>query len=154
MEDLRGRGIVFEEYDLPDFKTVDGVSVRPDDNGTAWFKDTESNIIGIGTTHRLKRDRQGHFDASPAVVCHCHQWAMRFVAADRLCGPEAGTGRSIHVASVRPRGLHPCRSVSGRSGCHLEGANHEKPQTALSYSGSGAVDRRLWGRRDDDHGFR
>ena len=48
MHDLRARGVTFEEYDLPDFTTVDGVSVQPDGTKMAWFKDTEENIIGIG----------------------------------------------------------------------------------------------------------
>jgi hypothetical protein len=47
MAELRGRGLVFEEYDLPGFKTENGVM---DMNGfkAAWFKDTEGNILGIG----------------------------------------------------------------------------------------------------------
>lgn len=44
---LRANGIVFEEYDLPGLKTVDGVA---DAGGmkAAWFKDSEGNIIGLG----------------------------------------------------------------------------------------------------------
>ncbi len=44
--ELRSRGIVFEEYDFPGLKTVDGVA---DVGGAsaAWFKDTEDNIIGV-----------------------------------------------------------------------------------------------------------
>jgi predicted enzyme related to lactoylglutathione lyase len=44
--ELRSRGIVFEEYDVPGLKTVDGVA---DLGGVsaAWFKDTEDNIIGV-----------------------------------------------------------------------------------------------------------
>jgi predicted enzyme related to lactoylglutathione lyase len=44
--ELRSRGVVFEEYDLPGLKTVDGIA---DVGGAsaAWFKDTEGNIIGI-----------------------------------------------------------------------------------------------------------
>jgi predicted enzyme related to lactoylglutathione lyase len=46
VRDLQSRGVVFEEYDLPGLKTVDGVA---DVGGAsaAWFKDTEGNIIGI-----------------------------------------------------------------------------------------------------------
>ncbi len=44
--DARSRGVVFEEYDFPNFKTVGGIaSVGP--NRAAWFKDTEGNLIGI-----------------------------------------------------------------------------------------------------------
>jgi predicted enzyme related to lactoylglutathione lyase len=43
---LRGKGVTFEEYDLPDLKTVNGVAEwGPVKN--AWFKDSEGNIIGL-----------------------------------------------------------------------------------------------------------
>jgi len=44
--ELKGRGIRFEEYDMPDFKTVDSVVQTPGGDA-AWFKDTEGNIIGL-----------------------------------------------------------------------------------------------------------
>ncbi|WP_427130965.1 VOC family protein [Pseudarthrobacter sp. S9] len=46
MTALRGAGVVFEEYDFPGFKTVDGVA---DVNGrpAAFFKDSEGNILGL-----------------------------------------------------------------------------------------------------------
>jgi catechol 2,3-dioxygenase-like lactoylglutathione lyase family enzyme len=54
--DLRRRGVVFEEYDLPGFKTVAGIA---DVNGNypsrggfgeraAWFRDSEGNLLGLG----------------------------------------------------------------------------------------------------------
>jgi catechol 2,3-dioxygenase-like lactoylglutathione lyase family enzyme len=43
---LRQRGVVFEEYDLPDFKTVDSVCVLGAERA-AWFKDSEGNILCI-----------------------------------------------------------------------------------------------------------
>jgi catechol 2,3-dioxygenase-like lactoylglutathione lyase family enzyme len=46
MADLRGRGIVFEEYDLPGLKTVDGVVEMGAVRGS-WFKDSEGNILGV-----------------------------------------------------------------------------------------------------------
>jgi catechol 2,3-dioxygenase-like lactoylglutathione lyase family enzyme len=46
LADARARGIVFEEYDFPGFKTVNGIApVGP--NRAAWFKDSEGNLIGI-----------------------------------------------------------------------------------------------------------
>lgn len=46
MKALRDKGVVFEEYDFPGFKTVDGVvEFGPVKN--AWFKDSEGNIIGL-----------------------------------------------------------------------------------------------------------
>src|SRR6266540_3316702 len=39
MDELRGRGVVFEEYDLPDFKTVKGLASFGEFAKAAWFKD-------------------------------------------------------------------------------------------------------------------
>ena len=46
MADLRKRGVVFEDYDLPGLKTVNGV-VELDTMKGAWFTDTEGNIISL-----------------------------------------------------------------------------------------------------------
>jgi catechol 2,3-dioxygenase-like lactoylglutathione lyase family enzyme len=46
MADLRGRGVVFEEYDFGAVRTVDGLA----DFGTgkaAWFKDSEGNTFEL-----------------------------------------------------------------------------------------------------------
>jgi catechol 2,3-dioxygenase-like lactoylglutathione lyase family enzyme len=54
--ELRSRGVVFEEYDLPGMKTVGGIA---DIEGNypskgargergAWFHDSEGNLIGVG----------------------------------------------------------------------------------------------------------
>ena len=48
--ELRGRGVEFQEYDEPDFKTVDGVATTPDGTKVAWFTDSEGNIISVATT--------------------------------------------------------------------------------------------------------
>ncbi len=45
--DLRGRGVKFEEYDLPGFKTVDGVAEINGERGV-WIKDSEGNLLAIG----------------------------------------------------------------------------------------------------------
>ncbi len=44
--ELKARGVVFEEYDSPNFKTVDSIFSSPA-NRSAWFKDSEGNIIGV-----------------------------------------------------------------------------------------------------------
>jgi catechol 2,3-dioxygenase-like lactoylglutathione lyase family enzyme len=54
--ELRARGVVFEEYDLPGLRTVNGIADiegnYPSKGGTgeraAWFHDSEGNLIGIG----------------------------------------------------------------------------------------------------------
>ena len=45
--ELRGRGVTFLEYDLPDIKTVDAIAVGPDGTKVAWFEDTEGNILAL-----------------------------------------------------------------------------------------------------------
>jgi catechol 2,3-dioxygenase-like lactoylglutathione lyase family enzyme len=47
VSELRGNGVVFEEYDLPEFKTVDGIAEIAGEKG-AWFKDSEGNLLAIG----------------------------------------------------------------------------------------------------------
>jgi catechol 2,3-dioxygenase-like lactoylglutathione lyase family enzyme len=48
VDDLRSRGVVFEDYDLPGLKTTNGVAVLGDLH-SAWFKDSEGNTIAIST---------------------------------------------------------------------------------------------------------
>src|SRR5712692_9478490 len=42
MNDLRGKGIVFEDYDLPQLKTENGIAQIGPNRG-AWFKDPDGN---------------------------------------------------------------------------------------------------------------
>lgn len=44
--DLQGRGVVFEEYDLPGLKTENGIATSSAGKG-AWFTDTEGNILNL-----------------------------------------------------------------------------------------------------------
>ena len=53
---LRARGVVFEEYDVPGLKTVNGIAEAAGgwpskgDKGlrAAWFRDTEGNLLSLG----------------------------------------------------------------------------------------------------------
>jgi predicted enzyme related to lactoylglutathione lyase len=45
--ELRSRGVVFNEYDIPGIKTIDGIAELDGQRG-AWFNDSEGNIIGLG----------------------------------------------------------------------------------------------------------
>lgn len=50
LAELRSRGVVFEDYDFGEsFRTVDGVLVSEDGEKTAWFKDSEGNILALGS---------------------------------------------------------------------------------------------------------
>jgi predicted enzyme related to lactoylglutathione lyase len=54
--ELKARGVVFEEVDLPGLRTVDGIAEvsgnYPSKGGkgerAAWFRDSEGNMLGIG----------------------------------------------------------------------------------------------------------
>jgi len=47
VEELRARGVVFEEYDTPMLKTRDGIAPTPDGKEAAWFKDSEGNVLVV-----------------------------------------------------------------------------------------------------------
>jgi len=52
VEWLRGRGVMFEEYDFPGLRTVNGIAEVRDSEGNlfgkgAWFRDSEGNVLGI-----------------------------------------------------------------------------------------------------------
>jgi catechol 2,3-dioxygenase-like lactoylglutathione lyase family enzyme len=44
--ELKARGGVFEEYDLPQLKTENSIATMPG-NRAAWFRDSEGNILGL-----------------------------------------------------------------------------------------------------------
>jgi catechol 2,3-dioxygenase-like lactoylglutathione lyase family enzyme len=55
--ELMANGVVFEEYEIDDFTEEDGtpyflngVLMSPDGEKTAWFKDSEGNILAIGSS--------------------------------------------------------------------------------------------------------
>jgi catechol 2,3-dioxygenase-like lactoylglutathione lyase family enzyme len=48
MKDLEGRGVRFEQYDLPNLKTDARGIVEQDGMRAAWFKDSEGNILSVG----------------------------------------------------------------------------------------------------------
>jgi len=55
VEQLRSRGVVFEEYDVPGLTTVDGIAEiegqypsKGSAERGAWFRDSEGNLLGIG----------------------------------------------------------------------------------------------------------
>lgn len=56
VSELKGRGVVFEEVDLPGLRTRDGIAEIDGNYPSkgargergAWFRDSEGNLIGIG----------------------------------------------------------------------------------------------------------
>ena len=47
VEQMRGRGVEFEDYDTTETVTQNGIARTPDGGEGAWFKDSEGNLIGL-----------------------------------------------------------------------------------------------------------
>lgn len=47
VEEMRGRGVEFEEYDTPETRTEGGIARMPGGGEGAWFKDSEGNLVGV-----------------------------------------------------------------------------------------------------------
>jgi catechol 2,3-dioxygenase-like lactoylglutathione lyase family enzyme len=61
VSELRERGVVFEDYDVPGLRTVDGIAnfegnypSKGDGERGAWFRDSEGNMLGIGQPIRSR----------------------------------------------------------------------------------------------------
>jgi catechol 2,3-dioxygenase-like lactoylglutathione lyase family enzyme len=52
MDDLKRKGVTFEEYDIPGVKTVDGIAEMGPGERAAWFKDSEGNILALFESQR------------------------------------------------------------------------------------------------------
>ena len=46
MDELRGKGVTFEEYDMPGLKTEGGIAEVAGSKG-GWFKDPDGNILAV-----------------------------------------------------------------------------------------------------------
>jgi catechol 2,3-dioxygenase-like lactoylglutathione lyase family enzyme len=49
VSELQARGVVFEEYDYPELKTVNAIA-EIEGEKAAWFRDTEGNLLSLGET--------------------------------------------------------------------------------------------------------
>ena len=61
VRELRAREVVFEDYDLPGLKTVEGIAdiegnypSKGSGERGAWFRDSEGNMLGIGQPIRVR----------------------------------------------------------------------------------------------------
>jgi catechol 2,3-dioxygenase-like lactoylglutathione lyase family enzyme len=57
VDQLRSRGVVFEEYDFPGVKTVGGIADLGSERG-AWFKDSEGNILALAQSKPASARKQ------------------------------------------------------------------------------------------------
>ena len=47
VRELESRGVVFEDYDFPTFKTVDHIATTAGIGKSAWFKDPDGNTLAL-----------------------------------------------------------------------------------------------------------
>jgi catechol 2,3-dioxygenase-like lactoylglutathione lyase family enzyme len=50
VKELKAKGVMFEDVDVPGLKTVEGIATMTTPTGEfkgAWFKDTEGNILSV-----------------------------------------------------------------------------------------------------------
>jgi catechol 2,3-dioxygenase-like lactoylglutathione lyase family enzyme len=59
VSELRARGVVFDEYDVPGLSTIGGIAEIAGNypskgvgERAAWFRDSEGNVLGIGQAIR------------------------------------------------------------------------------------------------------
>jgi predicted enzyme related to lactoylglutathione lyase len=57
VEEMRDRGVQFEEYDTPETRTEGGIAQMPGGGHGAWFKDSEGNLIGLVPALTAGHDR-------------------------------------------------------------------------------------------------
>jgi catechol 2,3-dioxygenase-like lactoylglutathione lyase family enzyme len=104
---LRARGVVFEDYDLPGLKTVDGIAAMDDDSANAWFKDSEGNIISL--VQRAGDTRESGISPMMAAsdVGRARAWyedKLGFVPSEELEGENlyksGSTGFTVYETSA------------------------------------------------------
>jgi predicted enzyme related to lactoylglutathione lyase len=90
---LRGRGVVFEEYDFGEIKTVDGVMADPDGGRSAWFTDSEANIIGMTSSPQDQRPQSLAASIAAADLGRAKAWyaeKLGFTPMFEMAGIVAG----------------------------------------------------------------
>jgi catechol 2,3-dioxygenase-like lactoylglutathione lyase family enzyme len=92
--DLRGKGVTFEEYDLPGLKTVNGIAELGGLRG-AWFKDPEGTSCRWCSPRRP--DRQGERLRPPLCRSRRHP-------ADNPVLPSRGVAADPHRANPSRNG--------------------------------------------------
>ena len=55
---LREKGVVFEEYDMPGFTTVDGIANFGPEK-VAWFRDPDGNLLSIDDARLVRPSAEG-----------------------------------------------------------------------------------------------
>ena len=108
--ELRSRGVVFEEYDLPGLKTVDGIA---DIGGgsAAWFKDTEGNTIrGPAAQFVAIRQVYSHRPLSGSGLVS-HRFVIGFTVR-KILKSKLGAHLDPSVSAPRSTSEHLERGVS------------------------------------------
>ena len=130
VEEMRGRGVEFEEYDTAETRTEKGVVRMPGGGEAAWSKDSEGKLAALfrpeenqprGILARLRRRRKlwSHLLVPPRRT----RSPLRLLLPGRTGQHHAHLSTSAAPASATPAGLLPpgrggplTRDVTGRLG--------------------------------------
>jgi catechol 2,3-dioxygenase-like lactoylglutathione lyase family enzyme len=74
MARFRARGVVFEDYDFDDLKTIDGVAANADGALDAYFIDSEGNTIVLGQPAEPGRPTQFFAILAAADIDRASRW--------------------------------------------------------------------------------
>jgi len=68
MRQMRERGVMFEDFEIPDvMKTENGI-VTDEESRTAWFRDSEGNFICISQPHNMGDRSAGSMETGTAAM--------------------------------------------------------------------------------------
>ena len=134
VSELRSRGVVFEEYDLPGLKTIDGIAEiegqypsKGSGERGAWFRDSEGNMLGIGDVG-IERSR-ACFSLKREPLPYCsfqttRKGGSRLWSTDPTLGSPATTRGVNAIARRAARGR---QSVASTRGCRTKGPGDKHP---------------------------
>ncbi len=102
---LRDRGGVFEEYDIPEIRTVDGIAAMDDEAMNAWFRDPDGNVISM-----VQQPDEHRESMVTAMIAASDLDRTRAWYAEKL----GFIPRKVFEGTARLRIPGPVRSVSTR----------------------------------------
>jgi catechol 2,3-dioxygenase-like lactoylglutathione lyase family enzyme len=147
VRELRGRGVVFEDYDLPGLTTVDGIadiegnypSKGRGERG-AWFRDSEGNVLGIGQP--VGRSASGLVSLEPeSLEPLVGKWRTRGWTRE-VAGAAAAEIVALDTYDWLPGGFGLFHRVDGRvgdqrvEGAEIIGYDPERAAYVTQYFGS------------------
>jgi hypothetical protein len=97
VDEMRGRGVAFEEYDMPETRTEIGVARMPGGGEAAWFKDSEATWSALFRPEEsAQKDLDPSSIAPEAVVASVSSLTCDTITTT---APPVGPGGQRHAQS-------------------------------------------------------